>query len=382
MDATQPTTRDLPGMARPDLLCFSHLRWDFVFQRPQHLLTRALATMRVLFWEEPVWTDEARPRLDTITSSEGVVVLRPYVPHGFEEEGSLRGLLDGMLHDLRVTDPVLWFYTPNALPFTEHLSGSMTVYDCMDELSAFAGADPTLPLREQALLRRADLVFTGGHSLFEVKARQHPRVYAFPSGVEVAHFEPARAALPDPVDQAALPHPRAGFYGVIDERLDYALLAAVADLRPGVQFVLVGPTAKVDEADLPRRPNLHYLGGRQYSELPAYVANWQVALMPFAINATTRFISPTKTPEYLAAGLPVVSTPVPDVVRTYGDQPGVTIAATIAAFAEAIDHALALDPATWRPAVDAMLAGQSWDSTWARMRALMHAHAGMTEAAD
>jgi len=358
---------------RPTLLCFSHLRWDFVFQRPQHLLIRAAQTMRVLYWEEPVWADSADPSLHTRLSAEGVLITQPHLPYGADPGAAQRRLLDAMLRDQGVTDPILWYYTPQALEFSNHLPSRLMVYDCMDELSAFAGADPSLPERERALMRRADLVFTGGHSLFEAKRRDHGNVHAFPSGVEVAHFLPARSGLPDPADQRGIPHPRMGFYGVLDERLDQDLLAAVADLRPDTQFVLVGPTAKLDPDSLPQRPNLHYLGPKPYAALPAYIANWQVALMPFAINQATKFISPTKTPEYLAAGLPVISTPINDVVRQYGRLPGVLIAGTPDAFVECIDHALELAsrPNSWQPHVDAMLAGMSWDGIWAGMAALI-----------
>ena len=367
--------RPIAGGNCRTLLCFSHLRWDFVFQRPQHLLTRAARTMQVLYWEEPIWTEGAPPSVETSTPAAGVLVLQPHVPHGCDPVSVQRGLLDALIRDAGVADPVLWYYTPQALEFSGHLQGRFTVYDCMDELSAFAGADPSLPEQEQALLRRADLVFTGGQSLYEAKRHFHGDVHAFQSGVDVSHFLPARNGLADPADQCDIPQPRTGFYGVLDERLDRDLLAAVADLRPDVQFVLVGPTAKLDPGELPRRPNLHYLGPKHYDELPAYVANWQVALMPFAINAATRFISPTKTPEYLAAGLPVVSTPITDVVRQYGRLPGVQIAGAPQEFARGIDHALiqAQQPKTWRPGADAVLAGMSWDSIWTRMTALMMA---------
>ena len=297
-------TPDRSGAARPDLFCFSHLRWDFVFQRPQHLLSRAARTMRVLFWEEPAHTTADRASVDRRISPEGVIVLRPRIPHGQHWMVVQRALLNQVMQEFAVTDPLLWYYTPQALLFSDHIAGT-AVYDCMDELSAFAGADPALPALERRLMERASLVFTGGQSLYEAKRGQHPSVHAFPSGVDTDHFLPARGPLPDPVDQQAIPHPRMGFYGVLDERLDSALLAEVADLRPGTHFVLVGPTAKIDPQELPRRPNLHYLGSKTYAELPAYVGNWDVALMPFALNGATRFISPTKTPEYLAAGRPV-----------------------------------------------------------------------------
>ena len=364
---------------RATLLCFSHLRWDFVFQRPQHLLTRAARTMRVLYWEEPVWTESAPPRIEAHAPAENILVVQPHLPYGCDPALAQRGLLDALIRDLEVVDPVIWYYTPQALQFSDHLRAAATVYDCMDELSAFAGADPSLPAQERVLLRRADVVFTGGQSLFEAKKPQHRNVHAFQSGVDTAHFLPARDAIADPADQRGIPHPRAGFFGVLDERLDRHLLAAVADLRPNVHFVLIGPMAKLDLHELPRRPNLHYLGAKQYDELPAYVANWQVALMPFALNAATRFISPTKTPEYLAAGLPVVSTPITDVVRQYGALPGVRVAGTPAAFARGIDQALlqARRPEAWRPRVDAVLAGMSWDSIWAEMAALMAKASGV-----
>ena len=360
---------------RKVLLCFSHLRWDFVFQRPQHLLSRAAKSYRVLFWEEPAWHDPATfagpAQVRQCLSPEDVLVLQPQLPWlrpGDDYDSILRDLLDTTLAELGVTDPALWYYTPHALAFSGHIEGYPVVYDCMDELAAFAGADPNLPAHERVLLARADHVFTGGHSLYEAKRALHRSVHLCPSGVDLAHFRPARDGLPAPADQAAIGGPCAGYYGVIDERLDLPLLARVAGLCPGVQFVMVGPVAKIDPATLPRAANLHYLGQKSYAELPAYAAQWQVALMPFAQNDSTRFISPTKTPEYLAAGLPVVSTPVADVVRDA--LPGVTIAATAEAFAAAIGRALAC-PRAWRDAADQRLAALSWDAVWARMAGIM-----------
>ncbi len=358
---------------RQVLLCFSHLRWDFVFQRPQHLLSRAARAYRVLYWEEPAWT-EGVARVETSVTPEGVIRLQPQLPTeewNMGPDAALRRLLDETMVALGIHDPVLWFYTPQAMGFAGHLAARTVVYDCMDELSAFKGADTALPAQERALLARADLVFTGGASLYEAKRPLHRRVHLFQSGVDTAHFAPARMALPEPDDQVAIPHPRSGFYGVLDERLDLSLLAALADLRPGMQFVLLGPLAKLDWTDLPQRPNLHYLGPKAYGDLPAYVAHWDVALMPFALNESTRFISPTKTPEYLAAGRPVVSTPVSDVVRQYGGLPGVQIAAGPAAFAAACDQALTLSPAAWQDAADRVLAPMAWDAIWARMHGLI-----------
>jgi UDP-galactopyranose mutase len=259
------------------------------------------------------------------------------------------------------------------LPFSAHLAADCTVYDCMDELANFHGAPPELLPLEQRLMERADLVFTGGYSLYEAKQHRHSSVHPFPSSVDVAHFAQARTGNADPADQANLARPRFGFYGVVDERMDLELLAHLADARPDWSLVIVGPVVKISESDLPRRPNLHYLGGKSYAELPAYLSGWDVALMPFAINEATRFISPTKTPEYLAAGRPVVSTPIADVIRHYGDVAAVHVAHDREAFVAACDAALAMAQTggAWLDEVDTLLADLSWDRTQSGMADLI-----------
>ncbi len=363
----------------PPLICFSHLRWDFVTQRPQHLMKRFAAGRRVFFWEEPIGCDHPLPYLEYHRfPADDVIALRPRVPHWWDRaatEAALRDLLDMLVATaMPAVAPVLWFYTPMMLGFADHLAADTIVYDCMDELSAFAFADPLLVEREAALLARADVVFTGGYSLYEAKRSRHAAVYPFPSAVDIAHFAAARGGVAEPADQAFIPGPKLGFYGVIDERIDLALIDAVAAARPDRQIVMIGPVAKIDPAALPRRANIHWLGSRCYDELPAYLSGWSAALMPFAINDATRFISPTKTPEYLAAGRPVVSTPVTDVIRHYGTVAGVAIAADAAAFVAACDAALSLRPAgAWRDEADRLLAETSWDRTFAGMERAMAA---------
>ena len=249
----------------------------------------------------------------------------PQLPTGMEPRAistALRTLVDELVQTERVRRPLLWYYTPMALDFTAHLDASAILYDCMDELSAFRGAPDCLRERESLLVERASLILTGGRSLYEAKRLQyrHDNLHLFPSSVDIAHFGLARGPLPEPPDQAHLPRPRLGFFGVLDERLDIALLSAVAAARPEWQFVMVGPVVKIDPDSLPQRPNIHYLGKKGYDQLPGYLAGWDVALLPFARNEATRFISPTKTPEYLAAGKPVVSTSIRDVVTPYGEQ--------------------------------------------------------------
>ncbi len=356
-----------------DLICFSHLRWSWVYQRPQHLLTRAARTRRVYYFEEPVF-GAAEPRLDARTVADNVVVLQPQLPEGMTErhiDNAQRALLDAFIAEQSITVGTLWYYTPMSLPFTRHLSAKVRVYDCMDELTAFAGAPPALRLLERHLLQHCEIVFTGGWSLYEAKMLLHANCHAMPSSVDVQHFARARTADPEPAAQAALPHPRIGYCGVIDERIDLDLIASVADARPDWQLVFIGPVTKIDESSLPRRANIHYLGARTYDALPLEMAGWDVAWMPFAINESTRYISPTKTPEYLAAGLQVVSTPVRDVARTWGADQLVHLVRDTDECVAALAECLAHTDERWRMLVDTALAQLSWDITWGRMEGIM-----------
>jgi glycosyltransferase involved in cell wall biosynthesis len=359
-------------MAPPEetVVCLSHLRWNFVYQRPQHLLSRCAREQRVVFFEEPV-LDAREPELELRV--EGAVTVA--VPHLAADtapdvaELAQRKMIDRILYELDNPRPVLWYLTPMAISFTHHVKPRAVVYDCMDELSLFHGAPPVLKDREALLLKHADVVFTGGHSLYEYKRAhsQHRNIHPFPSSVDVAHFGRARHAIAEPADQAEIPYPRIGFFGVIDERMDLALITELADQRPDLQLVILGPVVKIAADSLPRRPNVHWLGSKRYDELPAYLAGWDVAMLPFARNDSTRFISPTKTPEYLAAGKPVVSTSITDVVRPYGREGLAWIADSAGEFAAAIDEALRSDRVARLAHADAFLAGLSWDRTWNQM---------------
>jgi UDP-galactopyranose mutase len=357
----------------PDVVCLSHLRWDFVFQRPHHLLTRYARTHRVFFIEEPVETS-GTAGFEVHVRQQGVKLVVPHLPPGLNDTARAAvqsDLLQRFFREQGIVDYLLWYYTPMALAFTNALEPRAVIYDCMDELSGFAGAPPELRDRERELLSRAGLVFTGGQTLYEAKKHLHPNIHPFPSSVDIDHFGRAREPQLDPADQAGIPHPRLGFFGVVDERLDIQLLAGVAAARPDWHLIIIGPTAKIDPADLPSAANIHYLGAKTYEALPSYLAGWDVALLPFAHNDATRFISPTKTPEYLAAGAPVVSTSIRDVVRPYGVQGLARIADTVPDFVQAVAAALREDRRERLRAVDAFLTQTSWDGTWTRMSALI-----------
>ena len=353
-----------------NVIVLSHLRWDFVFQRPQHLMTRCAHDNQVFFWEEPVF-DSSTPCVKVKQSPQGVHLLVPQLPAGLAEDEQWEAqeeLLTNFLAQNAVQDYVLWYYTPLAMHFTRKLKPKAVVYDCMDELSAFRGAPPGLRAAEAELFSRADLVFTGGQSLFRAKQNQHPSVHCFPSSIDREFFSQARHQHAEPDDQAAIQHPRLGYCGVIDERMDLELLASVAEARPDWHIVMVGPVVKISESDLPRPHNIHYLGAKQYQQLPLYMAGWDAGLLPFARNESTRFISPTKTPEYLAAGLPVVSTPITDVVDPYGHEGLVAIAENPEEFIQQTSAALPARHSAKRLAkADAFLSQMSWDLTWSRM---------------
>jgi UDP-galactopyranose mutase len=359
-----------PGLA----LCLSHLRWDFVYQRPQHLMSRLANHMPVVYVEEPKPTDAA-PWLEERHPLPNLTVAIPHLPPracgpGNAEGAALqRDMLDQLVRQRGVARPLLWYYTPMALDFSDHVDASLVVYDCMDELSGFRFAPPQLLEREQQLLESSAVVFTGGRKLYEAKRQRHRNVHAYPSGVDVAHFARARTTTGEPPDQQALARPRIGYYGVIDERLDYPLIAAAAALRPDYQWIFVGPLAKVDPAELPRARNLHFLGPKSYDELPEYLGGWDVAMMPFALNEATTYISPTKTPEYLAGGRPVISTPIEDVVRSYGDCGLVTVAADAEAFVAAADAWIRrpLHASEFSLRADALLSAMAWDGVFSGM---------------
>lgn len=361
----------------PDLVCLSHLRWNFVYQRPQHLLGRCAKNRRVFFIEEPVFSAATDWRLDVSIHETGVWVIVPHLSEGISEETAQtaqQAMLDDLFQSAEIRQYILWYYTPMAVSFTNHLKPLAVVYDCMDELSAFQGAHPDLKANETQLLKRANVVFTGGHSLYEAKQQQHPNIHAFPSSIEKEHFAAARNLSEAPPDQKDIPHPRLGFFGVIDERMDIELLGGIAAARPDWHLVIIGPVVKIDPATLPTHPNIHYLGGKSYQELPGYIGGWDIAMLPFAINESTKFISPTKTPEYLAAGKPVISTPIRDVVRPYGENGLVRIASNFSEFvacAEEIMSESSDDRTKWLSEVDAFLADNSWDNTWGEMLELI-----------
>jgi UDP-galactopyranose mutase len=361
-------------MPTPTIVVFCHLRWDFVFQRPQHLLTRLAQNFNILVVEEPV-RHEGKDFLKKTTVAKNITICQPHTScaeWGFHDEQIPH--VEPLLVDLvpEGVRPIVWFYTPMALPLLSGLDPSLIVYDCMDELSAFKNPPKQLLQRESALLGMADVVFTGGPSLYEAKRTRHHNAFCFPSSVDAVHFGQALHRSISHQKQAELAGPRLGFYGVIDERFDIDMLRAIADARPKWQLVMVGPVVKIDPANLPRNENIHYMGQAGYAELPAYLAGWDVCLMPFAMNESTKFISPTKVLEYMAAELPIVSTPINDVKLPYGHV--VAIAETAEQFIAACDAALIMTPEQTANMVQVerdIVASTSWDRTANSMQKIL-----------
>ncbi len=372
-DMQSPMTFPLTFLVDIDLVCFSHLRWNFVYQRPQHLISRFAKQCRVFFVEEPVFDDN--PHLEISEAENNIWIVVPHLKSGLSEyEISLekKAIFDELFTSKQIKKFFSWYYTPMFLPSTRHLTPEFVVYDCMDELSAFKNAPQALKLLEQDLLDRADIVFTGGYSIYEAKKYQHRNIHPFPSSIDKSHFEKARTIKSDPDDQKDIPYPRLGFYGVLDERFDIDTIAEVAKQRPDWHFVMLGPVVKIDPASLPQLENIHYLGAKEYKQLPDYLSGWDIALIPFALNESTKYISPTKTPEYLAGGKPVISTPISDVVNPYQKYNLVHIASDAKQFINAAEKELQkTDRTEWLQRVDAFLAHQSWDKTWLQMAELV-----------
>ena len=356
------------------IVCFSHLRWNFVYQRPQHLMSRFARDGKVFFIEEPVF-NKVWQGLQITQAIKGISVVVPHLYDDLPVHDNNRQIAV-MLRDFfqanQMQDFIAWYYSPMAMNYSGPLHPMLTVYDCMDELSSFKDAPPELKRQESKLFDVADVVFTGGHTLFELKRKQHGNIYAFPSSIDKGHFATARQPLTDPEDQRGILHPRLGFYGVLDERFDIELVRELAKLRPEWSIVLLGPVVKIDPTTLPKSDNIHFLGAKGYSQLPAYLSGWDVAIMPFAINASTKYISPTKTPEYLAGGKPVVSTPISDVVNDYGKFGLVHIAKNAEEFVAHVESVLRMAKNDdWIAKVDRHLADNSWDKTWRQMSDIM-----------
>jgi len=358
-----------------NLLCFSHLRWDFVYQRPQHLMTRFSEFSAVYYLEEPIFGEIDNAFLTFSQRLPNLWVCVPHLPHGLskmEINKQLKSLLNIFFINKDTQDFAFWYYTPMALEFSFKFVPGLTVYDCMDELSAFKFAPEELKDLEKRLFNKADIVFTGGQSLYEAKKHQHYNIHPFQSSIDKMHFEKARCRKSEPADQALIQGVKLGFYGVIDERFDIDLIRGIADAHPDWQIILIGPVVKIDPATLPRNENIHYLGSKKYEELPLYLSGWDVALVPFLLNESTRFISPTKTPEYLAGGKPVVSSAIKDVINPYAKNKLVSIGADAEDFVIAIEELLQ-NPnyGAWLTQVDNFLADCSWDNTFHSMMELM-----------
>lgn len=352
------------------------MRWDFVYQRPQHLLSR-FATNHTVFYVEEFNDSDAS---DGYSSKDYDNNLKVIVPHlnkhvisSLTTDQRIENVLKQFMYDYDLHEFIFWFYTPMALNYTTVFEPVLTVYDCMDELSNFKFAPPQLAQLEADLFAKADLVFTGGNALYESKKSKHPQVYSFPSSIDKKHFGKARNTQATPTDQQEIPHPRFGFFGVIDERFDIDLIKTVADAKPDWNFILIGPVVKIDPAILPTNKNIYYLGSKSYNELPVYLSGWNVALIPFAINDSTKYISPTKTPEYLAGGKPVISSPITDVIEPYGNLNLVHIVSNADEFIVAADKILTIsDTQPWLNNVDDYLKNISWDITMNNMSELIN----------
>ena len=358
-----------------DIVCFSHIRWSDAWRRPQHLLSRFARNRRVYFIEEPI-AGEGPVRLEVQNKSDHLTIVIPHVSKledAHDREVTVRRLIDELLQEHYFEDYLCWYFTPNAIGYSRHLSPSGVVYDCIDGLTENADVDPQLKQREEELLTKCNLVITSGPGLYDAKRKKHSRVHCFASGVDSDHFRKARIHHPEPFDQKIIPSPRIGFMGTLDNRVNFDLIRSVAKLRPQWHFVLVGKLRGIKESAIPAAPNIHYLGAKTYAELPHYLSGWDATILPYKHSEETRFLNPTKTLEYLSAGKPVVATSLRDVVRPFGKRGLVYIADTPFDFVRAVEKALMLsvNGKEWRSQVDSYLAQTSWEKTFNRIEELV-----------
>lgn len=364
-DKTKRTTSISPPIPMPkkhdyDLVVFCHLRWDFVYQRPQHIISRLSHDYKILFVEEPMISSGLGHNLNIMLPN--LHVLRPNI----SDMDELPNVLSKLLGTSEI--PLAWFYSPSFCSVLDKMKFGTVIYDCMDELSLFKGAPISLIQQERTLLDKSNIVFTGGRSLFEAKKPQHSNVHCFPSSVDFDHFARARNGIALPADIKDIPSPIVGYFGVVDERLDLDLIEKTAASLPEVSFVFIGPVVKISDSDLPRLPNLHYLGMKAYQTLPNYLKAFDIAMMPFALNDATKYISPTKTLEYMAAEKPIISTRVKDVEREYASS--VHLITTPEEFVEEVKAILTPKDAN-SSSVDRygeILKKTSWDSTVFKMK--------------
>ncbi len=355
------------------IIVHCHLGWDWVWQRPQQFISRLSARHAVLFVETLAPDPQlAAPlaRFRTADNFPNITILSLQFPtwrwnNGHYVDAERQRLVQEFVAS-RPGNPfehaVQWFYDPMAATaFQGHMGEILTVYDCMDELSKFRGAPPDILQREAKLLMRADVVFTGGRKLFEAKSRYHDNCHFYGCGVDEEHFGQARQnSTQIPPQLAPLSKPVLGYFGVVDERMDYELVAKLAEVNPEWSVVIVGPAVKVDAQSLPQRSNLHWLGQQAYADLPAFCKGFDVCMMPFALNEATEFINPTKALEYMATAKPIVSTAVADVVRNFGSV--VKIAQSADDFISLCRQALAApEPETTQRGLQ-MVRENSWES--------------------
>ena len=358
---SKPKQENFQSTNSYDMIVFCHLRWDFVYQRPQHIISRLSENYKILVIEEPIHNDgKSSYILEDINSN--LTILKPKVDNIAEIRNVLQGL---NIQEVGVA----WFYSPAFVDLLPYLKINTIIYDCMDELSQFKGASLELRAQEKFLLQEADLVFTGGKSLYEAKSKLASEVHCFPSSVDVEHFNKVGKSIDIPADIKDIQQPIIGYIGVIDERIDLPLIHETAQLMPEVSFVLIGPLAKIGDEDLPRASNIHYLGMKQYNELPGYLKAFDIAMMPFALNESTEFISPTKTLEYMAADKPIISTAIKDVVRDYAKV--LDVISNPQEFSKAITEDLNAEKSHDSERYMEILTKTSWDATVNKMMSLL-----------
>jgi len=376
---------------RKTIICFSHLTWDRnLFQRPQQLMLRFSKRFNVLYVSgyscRQFFIDLfRRKKTHSYHVTDNLAVYSPFALPPIKKYSSitirlnkilLSFLVKRRLKKLKFKDPILWIYHPRYIDAIGKFKEELIIYDCMDDFTSLLSdyEDRERNIKdERALLKKADMVFAGGYSIAELKRDSREHIHVFPSAVEIYHFKKARSDnLEMPDDITDIPHPILGYWGAIDERVDHELLKRLAMKHPEWSIVLLGPIVRHKAGDLSylkEIKNIFWLGPKDYSLLPNYAKAFDVCLIPFVLSREGKFLSPTKTLEYLATGKPVVSTPITDVVRFYDGVVG--IADGPDEFGMAVRRCMEEDNASMKQKRICFTENKSWEDTAEKMEKLI-----------
>lgn len=354
-----------------DLLVLAHSRWDLDHHRGHNIFSRYAQKRRVFYFEEPSFGQTEIPRLHIRDTFENVMVVTPHLPNPIKSnqiDSILRELIDELIFEEEIINFTLWLQTPRAFRYARDIDATTIIYECMEDYDNINNFSENLFQVEKELMENSDIIFVVSEALYQKKKFQHHNIHVFPNSADYFHFIQSRDFILDPYDQIHIPHPRIGFYGIIDQSIDLKLIDEIAQIREDLNFVFIGPLKDTKFSQLPTRKNIYYLEQKDYNLIPLYVAEWDCGLLPFCINEVTQYSSPHQTAELLMAGKPIVATHIPDISIRFGKKSLAKMASNAEDFSEKIDKAiLESKEQKWKELIDNELKNETWDQVFKKM---------------